>query len=145
MPLTLTPLAIALRTTARIAAFMPGASPPLVRTPIGLISFATCLSSCLFCTIIVLFFCYYCNISVIKPLYCLFRTLHLIFQEVFLLYECSGSAAEVSARAPSYKRSGQSPSLPILLKALSVDPPASDRCLYPQNRSPTGAAFHQTC
>ena len=34
MPFTLTPLQIAFRTTARIAAFIPGASPPLVRTPI---------------------------------------------------------------------------------------------------------------
>jgi len=34
MPFTFTPLQIALRTTARIAAFIPGASPPLVRIPI---------------------------------------------------------------------------------------------------------------
>ena len=37
MPMHSMPLAIAVRTTARTAAFMPGASPPLVRTPILLI------------------------------------------------------------------------------------------------------------
>ena len=34
------PRLVAARTTARTAAFMPGASPPLVRTPIRLICFS---------------------------------------------------------------------------------------------------------
>ena len=33
-----TPLPIAIRTTARMAAFMPGASPPLVRTAMRLVA-----------------------------------------------------------------------------------------------------------
>jgi len=37
IPFTVNPLKIALRVTARIAAFMPGASPPEVRMPIHLI------------------------------------------------------------------------------------------------------------
>ena len=37
MPMHSMPLPTAVRTTARTAAFMPGASPPLVRTPIRLI------------------------------------------------------------------------------------------------------------
>src|SRR5699024_4126954 len=40
IPLTFSPLLMATRTTARIAAFMPGASPPLVSTPMVLIAFA---------------------------------------------------------------------------------------------------------
>ena len=38
IPLTATPLQIAVLTTPLMAAFIPGASPPLVRTPIVLIS-----------------------------------------------------------------------------------------------------------
>ena len=38
MPLTRNPLYIAVRVTARIAAFIPGASPPDVRTPIHFIT-----------------------------------------------------------------------------------------------------------
>ena len=38
MPLTFTPFVKAFLTTARIAAFIPGASPPLVNIPIVLIS-----------------------------------------------------------------------------------------------------------
>ena len=38
MPFTENPLKIALRVTARMAAFMPGASPPEVRMPMHLIS-----------------------------------------------------------------------------------------------------------
>ncbi len=37
---------IAFRTTARIAAFMPGASPPLVNTPMVLISLAMLVPPC---------------------------------------------------------------------------------------------------
>ena len=40
IPFTFNPFTIASLTTARIAAFIPGASPPLVSTPIVLISFA---------------------------------------------------------------------------------------------------------
>ena len=36
IPLTLSPFEIPVRTTALIAAFIPGASPPLVSTPIVL-------------------------------------------------------------------------------------------------------------
>ena len=45
IPLTFLPLAIACRTTARMAAFIPGASPPLVKTPIVCTSFAIVTSS----------------------------------------------------------------------------------------------------
>jgi hypothetical protein len=38
MPLTFKPLYIAVRVTARIAAFIPGASPPDVRMPIHFIA-----------------------------------------------------------------------------------------------------------
>jgi hypothetical protein len=37
MPMTSNPRALAVRTTARKQAFIPGASPPLVRTPIRFI------------------------------------------------------------------------------------------------------------
>ena len=46
IPFTFKPLWIADLTTARIAAFIPGASPPLVNTPIVLTSFAITLPSC---------------------------------------------------------------------------------------------------
>ena len=47
MPTHSMPQSSAVRTTARTAAFMPGASPPLVSTPIRLIFFMG-LSSCMF-------------------------------------------------------------------------------------------------
>ena len=46
IPFTFIPLLMAVRTTARMAAFMPGASPPLVRTPIVFTCFAIVVSSC---------------------------------------------------------------------------------------------------
>ena len=51
MPRQEMPYAAVVRTTARTTAFMPGASPPLVRTPILLICFAMMcfLRSCLLC------------------------------------------------------------------------------------------------